>query len=448
MKLQKYINIKELEDWPANGQNSNNDMVLQNAIQENGIEQVCINRSARVSLQNKFSHEIKTGKITSQQKSGRCWMFAGLNLFRNTVSKNLGIDDFEFSQNHTMFYDKLEKANFFLESVIKTVHEKFDSRLVMWLMNDPLQDGGQWDMFVSLINKYGVVPKTEMPETYHSSNSAKMNELLNTLLRKWAIKIRELAANGTHEDELRKYKYDQIKAFYHHLTYFLGVPPIKFEFEYYDKDGKYKKDREYTPVDFYKKHVGEKLEDYVSIIHAPTEDKLPGETYTFEYLGNVVDGKPILYLNAGIDDLKKYTIEQLKDNQPVWFGCDVRIQCHFKDGLMDKDLYLYNKVFEEAPTLTKSQQLQYGDSLLTHAMVFTGVNIKDEKPQRWKVENSWGDEKGDKGFFVMSDEWFDQYNYQVVIHKKHLSEEHQNQLKTKPIVLPPWDPMGSLAKTK
>jgi bleomycin hydrolase len=419
--------------------------VMKNAIIANGIEKVAFNNSSRIGLQNNFSHEIKTGKITSQEKSGRCWMFAGLNLFRSTIAKQLKTDDFEFSQNYPMFFDKLEKANYFLESIIDTASEDIYSRIIMWLLRDPLQDGGQWDMFVNLINKYGAVPKNVMPETFHSSNSSLMNQLLTSQLRKWASLLRTMHREGSSAETLRKKKSELLTEFYRFLTYFLGEPPEVFHFEYRDKEGNHKSIDNLTPLSFYKEFVGIDLNEYISLINAPSPDKPFGKTFTIAYLGNIIEGNKVLYLNTPIDIMKSCVIQQLSDSEAVWFGCDVRIQTDRLKGLMDTRVFLYDNALDTKFDLNKSERLLYGESQLTHAMVFTGVNLKNGKSDRWKVENSWGEDRGEKGFFIMSDSWFDEYNYQVVINKKYLTEEMKNQLKSDPVVLSPWDPMGSLA---
>ncbi len=439
------IDSNELRKNSTQGIEDTSAEVVKNAIIANGIETVAFNNASRIGLQNNFSDEIKTGKITSQEKSGRCWMFAGLNLFRSSVVKKLNVEDFEFSQNYPMFFDKLEKANYFLESILRTLDEDIYSRIVMWLLNDPLQDGGQWDMFVNLVNKYGAVPKNIMPETFHSSNSELMNQLLSSRLREWAAELRESYAAGNTIDTLRERKAEYIKDFYRILTYFLGDPPFEFNYEYKDKEEVHRSIEKLTPLKFYKEYVGIDLDEFVSLIHAPTPDKPFGKTYTIDFLGNLAEGKKILYLNTTLDDFKKCTIIQLKNKEPVWFGCDIRWQTERKKGLMDTRVFLFNYSLGIQSKSDKANRLLFGDSLLTHAMVFTGVNLTNGKPTRWKVENSWGEERGEKGFFIMSDDWFNEYNYQVVIHKKHLSPEMLEQLKQKPVVLPPWDPIGTLA---
>lgn len=441
----KAIDINAMMRHAAGSMNSEMEAVLKNAIIANGIESIAFNNDSRISLQNSFSHEIKSGKITSQEKSGRCWMFAGLNLFRQKVSKKLNIDDFEFSQNYPMFFDKLEKANYFLESVIQTLHEDIYSRIVMWLLRDPLQDGGQWDMFVNIIKKYGAVPKTVMPETFHSSNSTMMNQLLTSKLRQWASELRDDHDKKSSVAFLREKKSIFLTEFYRLLTYFLGDPPGEFTFEYRDKDDKHFALKKLTPIAFFTEYAGIDPDEYISLIHSPTPDKPYGKMFTIDFLGNIIEGKPVLYLNAPVDELKRCTLSQLKEGEPVWFGCDIRMQTERKKGLMDDRVFLFNQSLNTDFSLDKTRRLLYGDSILTHAMVFTGMNLSGEKTNRWKVENSWGEERGEKGYFIMSDEWFNEYVYQVVVNKKFLSPGFKEKPEQAPIHLPPWDPMGSLA---
>lgn len=423
--------------------------IVSNAIIKNGINNTALNRDSIIKMQHTFSEEIKTGKITDQKKSGRCWLFAGLNKLRYAIAQKLDLnlsekEGFELSQAYLMFWDKLEKANYFLESIIETRREKTDSRLVMWLLNDPMQDGGQWDMFINLVEKYGIVPQYVMPESFHSSDSSLMDKILNLKLRECSKVLRE-DLKEREERELRVKKEGMIKEFYALLCHFLGEPPKVYDFEYRDKKNNFHRDRNLTPLKFYKKYSSVKVSDYISIINAPTKYKPFGKTYTVKYLGNVKEGRKVLYLNLKIEELKELAISQLKDKEPVWFGCDVGQMLGTKAGIMDLDLYNYKEVLDISFDLSKADRLNYGDSLLTHAMVFTGVNLVEDSPNRWKVENSWGKDNGKNGFFVMSDEWFNQFMYQVVVNKKYLSEEFLAALEKTPIELEPWDPMGSLA---
>ena len=421
------------------------DRALRNSVLNVGLDKTALDHKSVTNMQHEFSIELETGKITSQKKSGRCWLFAGLNTMRFKIMQDLNLKNFELSQTYQMFFDKLEKANYFLENILETVAEKKDSRLIMWLLKAPLQDGGQWDMFTSIVEKYGVVPKTAMPETFHSSNSYRMNHILTLKLREYAAQLRGKYKNGNNKEQLKNLKKEMLQEFFRLLTMFLGFPPENFTFEYRDKDSNFHRDEAITPQAFYDKYVGLNLSDYISIINAPTEDKPFKKTFTVQYLGNIEGGNRVKYLNVDIKTLKQLAIDQLKDGEPVWFGCDVGKKMERKKGILHDNIYAYEDVLNTEFKLDKAGRLDYGESLMTHAMVFTGVNLFNNEPNRWKVENSWGDKNGKKGYFVMSDKWFEQYNYQVVINKKYLSDELIKAWEQEPIELKPWDPMGSLA---
>ncbi|MDA8346588.1 MAG: C1 family peptidase [Thermaerobacter sp.] len=419
---------------------------LANAVRKNGIAAVALNQDRVREMQHTFSHVVKGGPITNQRQSGRCWMFAGLNTLRIPVMKHCGLEEFELSQAYHMFWDKLEKANYFLESILDTLDEPLEGRLVAWLLEGPLNDGGQWDMFVNLVEKYGVVPKWVMPESFHSSQSRAMNALLTAKLRQDAAHLRGLHVGGERSaSALRQEKERMLGEFYVALVTFLGEPPQSFDFEYRDKDEQFHRDEALTPLEFYRRFVGMDLREYVSVINAPTADKPYGRTFTVKFLGNVKGGRDVLYLNVEAEQLRKAAMAQLLDGEAVWFGCDVGKMGDRDGGILAADLYDYASVVGMPIDMSKAERLDYGESLMTHAMVFTGVNVVDGRPNRWRVENSWGTEPGNKGFFVMDDAWFDAYMYQVVVHRKYLPTELQAALGQAPIELQPWDPMGYLA---
>ncbi len=446
---EEVISKELLRDFSEHYSKNVRSKIISDAIIKNGINSIALNRDSIINMQHTFSEEIKTGKITNQEKSGRCWMFAGLNKIRYAMARKLNLDlskkeGFELSQAYLMFWDKLEKANYFLESIIDTRRENTNSRLVMWILNNAMIDGGQWDMFVNLVEKYGIIPKYVMPESYHSSDSFLMNKILHLKLREYAKVLRE-DLKEQEKGDLRVRKKEMIKEFYALLCHFFGEPPKVFDFEYRDKENNFYRDRDLTPLEFYKRYSPVKVSAYISIINSPTNDKPFGKTYTVKYLGNVKEGRIVLYLNLKIEELKKLAMSQLKDGKTVWFGCDVGQMLDRKSGILDSDLYHYEEILDTSFHLSKADRLNYGDSCLTHAMVFTGVNILEDGPNRWKVENSWGKENGKEGFFVMSDKWFDQFLYQIVVNKKYLSEEFLAALEKTPVELEPWDPMGSLA---
>ncbi len=441
----KEISFSNLKTYKGKTISSPGNGIIQKAIVNSGIEAVTMNQQSEIDMQFTFSKEIKTGEITNQKSSGRCWMFAGMNVLRKQVMAKCNLKTFELSQNYILFYDKLEKANYFYESILDTLDEATDSRLISWLLSGPLNDGGQWDMLVNIIEKYGVVPKWIMPETFHSSNTRKMAQLLTRKLRKDAALIRKSATEGVEVSELRNMKETMLGEIYTVLCRCLGTPPDKFDFEYSDKDDKFSRKEGLSPKTFYSEYIDVPLSEYVSLINAPTQDKPYGRTYTVQRLGNVVGGHTVKYLNLPIDDLKNAASAQMHDDEVVWFGCDVGKMLNRKLGIMDINIYDYTAALGTDVEMTKADQLDYGDSLMTHAMVFTAVNVVDNKTVRWKVENSWGDKSGKDGWYIMSDKWFDKYMYQVVVNKKHLSQSQISALEQKPIELKPWDPMGSLA---
>lgn len=419
-------------------------VALQRGVVKNGITASAENVAAHVENTPVFSIDLATGKVANQKQSGRCWMFAALNTFRHKMLQQFKLKDFELSQNYTFFWDKYEKANYFYENILATADQEASSREVAFLLQTPQQDGGQWDMIVSLFQKYGVVPKAVMPESSNSSNSRDLNKYLNKLLRKHAVVLRKLAA-GKDEAAVEAKRKEMLKEVYTLLATALGTPPEVFDFEYRDEEQNYHIDQQLTPQSFYEKYVGVNLDDYVSIINAPTADKPYNRSYTVSMLGNVVGGAPVKYLNLDMETFKQLAVKQLKDGESVWFGCDVGQSSTRDSGIMALNAYDIDDLFEADFTMTKAERLDYGDSLMTHAMVLTGVDVVDGKSTKWKVENSWGEKVGEKGFFVMSDAWMDEYTYQIVVRKDYLTTEQLAAFEAEPVVLAPWDPMGALA---
>ena len=421
--------------------------ITRNALVQSNINDIAIDWEAFRVLDHNYSEVITTeiSKVTNQKASGRCWGFAGLNLMRLAITEKYNLKNFEFSQNYFMFFDKLEKSNYFLENILKTFNETYDSRLMMYLLYSPVQDGGQWDMFVNLIEKYGVVPQSVMPESYQSSQSRMMNRFLTRKLREFAWTLRSMNEKGGKLAELRKTKESMMSTIYSMLCVCLGNPPETFDWQTRDKKKKFIRLNNLTPFDFYKKNVNIDLKEKVCLINAPMSNKKMYELYTVNYLGNVVGGEIIKYANVEIDDMKKVAIKSIKNNEAVWFGCDVGKMFHRDLGVMDMSLYDYDSLFGTNFLMGKGTRLEYGDSLMTHAMLFTGVDIFKGKSRKWRVENSWGNKNGNKGYFLMTDKWFDEYNYEVVVDKKYLPKKILNLFNREPVVLEPWDPMGSLA---
>ena len=404
-------------------------------------------RSSAVENIPVFSIDLTKDKVSNQKASGRCWMFAALNTFRHKMISDFQLEDFELSQAHTFFWDKYEKSNWFLEQILATADLELTSRKVKFLLDTPQQDGGQWDMVVSLFEKYGVVPKAIYPESVSSSNSRELNQILNKLLRQDAQILRELIKDGVDPSTLQVKKEELLQEIFNFLAMNLGLPPRRFDFSYRDKENHFHSENNLTPQEFYRKYVDLHLDDYVSIINAPTADKPYGRSYTVEMLGNVVGSKPVRYLNVEMDRLKELAIAQMQAGETVWFGSDVGQSSNRKAGIMDEGIYDFTSSMDLHLTQDKAGRLDYSESLMTHAMVLTGVDLdEDGRSKKWKVENSWGDKVGNKGYFAASDVWMDQYTYQIVVRKEFLSAEELAAYEAEPIVLAPWDPMGALAK--
>ena len=419
---------------------------IENAISHNGLLASLEKRSAAVENIPVFSLDLTKDKVSDQKASGRCWMFAALNTFRHKMIAGFQLEDFELSQAHTFFWDKYEKSNWFLEQVLATADQELTSRKVKFLLDTPQQDGGQWDMVVSLFEKYGVVPKSVYPESISSSNSRELNQILNKLLRQDAQILRELVAEGANSADLQAKKEELLQGVFNFLAMNLGLPPRQFDFSYRDKDNNFHSESGLTPQVFFKKYVDLKLDDYVSIINAPTVDKPYGKSYTVEMLGNVVGSKPVRYLNVEMDRLKELAIAQMQAGETVWFGSDVGQSSNRKAGIMADGMYDFTSSMDIQLTQDKAGRLDYSESLMTHAMVLTGVDLDENgKAKKWKVENSWGEKVGNKGYFVASDSWMDEYTYQIVVRKEFLTEAELAAYEEEPIVLAPWDPMGALA---
>ena len=419
---------------------------MENAISHNGLLTSLEKRSSAVENTPVFSLDLTKDKVSDQKASGRCWMFAALNTFRHKMIAGFQLEDFELSQAHTFFWDKYEKSNWFLEQALATADQELTSRKVKFLLDTPQQDGGQWDMLVSLFEKYGVVPKSVYPESISSSNSRELNQILNKLLRQDAQILRELVAEGANSAELQAKKEELLQEVFNFLAMNLGLPPRQFDFSYRDKDNNFHSESGLTPQVFFKKYVDLKLDDYVSIINAPTADKPYGKSYTVEMLGNVVGSKPVRYLNVEMDRLKELAIAQMQAGETVWFGSDVGQSSNRKAGIMADGMYDFTSSMDIQLTQDKAGRLDYSESLMTHAMVLTGVDLdENEKAKKWKVENSWGEKVGNKGYFVASDSWMDEYTYQIVVRKEFLTEAELAAYEAEPIVLAPWDPMGALA---
>ncbi len=418
---------------------------MTNAFSQTAMGSLSFNPVAARDMQFKFSVDIETMKATNQKSSGRCWLFAATNVLREIIAKELKLKEFELSQSHLAFWDKFERANYYLESIIDTAKLDADDRTVAFIVQTGVSDGGQWDMFVNIVRKYGVVPQSAMPETAQSSSTGSLNMILNRFLRRATPILRKMVADGASADELQAAKNDMLDKIYSFLVSCYGPTPKTFSFEYVDKDKKYHIEKGYTPKSFFEKYIGSRLDDYVSLIHGPTADKPYDRTYTVAYLGNIVGGTPVKYLNVDMPVFKAAVIAQMKAGEVVWFGSDCGKFGDRTLKIWDDKSFDYELMSGLPVDMSKADMLDYHVSQMNHAMVLTGVNLdEDGVPDRWKIENSWGSDGANGGYHIASDSWFDLFVYQAVVHKKYLGERAAL-FDAEPVMLKPWDPMGSLA---
>ena len=424
-----------------------------NAVTAAGIAKVALNYDRARRLQRRFSVTVDNGTVTHQDRSGRCWLFSSLNVARFVAKKNMNLKEFEFSQNYAMYYDKLERVNYFLKDVAALVRagEPSDSRLIKHLLDDVMGDGGQWTMAMNVYKKYGAVPKDLFPETESSKNTGPMNtqlrHMLHTAVGHMYAAVSDAA--GAADAAIDKIVAEATAAGHRMLTIHLGEPPKSFDWEWTDKDGEFHRDGEITPVEFWKKYVGPAdLESYVCLVDDPRQEHAKGKKIGIEHLGNVAGGDPTEYLNVPNQFMKDCVREILAEQGiPVWFGADCGPFMDRESGAWATDLFEYDRVYGTKFDLDKEARVRFCDSAMNHAMAFVGVDVDEDgkTTRRWRVENSWGDKIADKGYFTMSDDWFTEYVYEVAVPKAMLPAEYQAALEEPATMLPAWDPMGALA---
>ena len=420
--------------------------LARNAATQVGIEAASLNREKIQHTSTAVSHRLDDWKATSQKKSGRCWLFSSLNFLRSRARESLGVKNFEFSQSYVFFWDKFERANWFLTDIIATSDEPVDGRLVQFLLGDVLGDGGQWDMAVSVYMKYGLVPKEVMPESEASTNSRPMNARLRAVLHIGALRLREAIAAGASAEEVDTLRRKILADVWKILVVCLGEPPVRFNWQWRDDEGNFHRDGEITPHEFYERHVGVDLSEYICLVDDPRPENPKGSMETVEHLGNVVGGRPIRYLNAPVEEIKRIAAAQIAAGEAVWFGADVSQPYDRGLGFFVTGIHDYDGLFDVDFSSTKLERVRSGESAMDHAMLFTGVDLDEAgQPRAWRVENSWGDEPGDSGFFTMDDQWFTDNVFEVVVPKSALPEDLAAAVDSEPIVLPAWDPMGTLA---
>ena len=417
--------------------------VAQNAVTNVQLPDLTLDRNLVQNMDSSFSTKLDDWKVTAQMRSGRCWLFATLNLFRVGAMKKMNLKNFEFSQAHIHFWDKFERANHLLEAIIETADRPVDDRTIHFLLSDPIGDGGQWNMAMNLIRKHGLVPKSAYPESNTSSATRWMNTELKNILRSSACEIRAILEGGGTEDEAREHKEKRIADVWKMLCIHLGTPPKTFDWQWRDKDDKFHRKGRMTPQQFAAEYVDIEWEDYVCIVNDPRNEYY--RTYTIDFLQNVAGGPPVVYLNVPSKEMKAVTRTLLEDGMPVWMGCDVGKEMDRKKGLWDADLFDVEGLYGVEYGMDKADRLRHNQTMMTHAMLFTGVDVVNGRARRWRVENSWGTETGQKGYYTMNDSWYDEYMFEIAAPTSYLNEKMVAGLETEPVVLPAWDPMGSLA---
>ena len=413
---------------------------IHNAIANNDINKLALNASNAGNIDTYFSHKVNTKGITNQKSSGRCWMFSGMNVLRAKVIAKYNLNEFEFSQNYLFFWDQLEKSNLFLQAVIDTRNKDFNDKTVEWLFKNPIGDGGQFTGMIDLVSKYGLVPKDVMPETFSSENTNRMSHLISLKLREYGLELRAMAQ----QKEITEPKYEQKKtemlaSIYRILALNLGVPPTSFTWTLKDANNKPVHTKEYTPQSFYKEFVNENLSTYIMFMNDPTREYY--KVYEIEYDRHVYDGMNWKYINLPLNEIKEMAIQSIKDSTALYFSCDVGKFYNRNKGTLDLNNFDYESLMGIDFGMDKKQRIQSFASSSSHAMTLCSVDLnKEGKPTKWLLENSWG-LSGYNGYLIMTDEWFDEYMFRLVVEQKYIKKDILDLLKKESIKLPPWDPM-------
>ena len=413
------------------------EVALRNAISRNDINKLAVNLESQANIDTYFSHKVPSKGITDQESSGRCWLFTGMNVLRAEMIKKYNLGPFQFSQNYSFFWDQLEKSNLFLQGIIDTKSLPADDRKVDWLFKHALGDGGQFTGVSDIITKYGLVPAEVMPETYSSNNTSRMSNLLNLKLKEFGLELREMKNDAK---KLEARKLEMLSFIYRFLVLNLGEPPTEFEWTMYDAAGKPVSTKKYTPKSFYDEYVGKDLKgSYVLFMNDPTREFY--KVYEIEYDRHQYDGANWVYVNLPIEEIKKMAIASIKDSTMMYFSCDVGKFYNREKGILDVNYYDYGSLMGTEFGMDKRERILTGSSGSSHAMTLMAVDLDENgNPKKWMVENSWG-MTGYKGHLIMTDEWFDEYMFRVVVDKKYVPQNILELMKQKPTMLPPWDPM-------
>jgi len=436
------LDRSDIEKMSITFKNDTQKTALTNAISSNDIKKLALNRENIGKVNFYINTKVETKGISNQKHSGRCWMYTGLNVLRAKVIEKYQLDDFQFSHNYLFFYDQLEKANMFYNGMIETAFLPLSDRKVEWLLKNPIGDGGQWTGVVDLVTKYGMVPETAMPETHQSENTSMMSRLIRRKMREDGMALRELGKSRMAPEIVMQMKNEKLAEIYKILAYSLGEPPVDFLWQYKNKDGDISEAKKYTPKEFFQEVLDVNLGDYIMIMDNPTLEY--GKLYEIEYDRHTQEGGNWKYINIKADQIKKYAIKSILENEGMYFSCDVGKQLESKKGFLDINTYDYSSLFGVDFGMDKKTRIQTYESGSTHGMALMGANIlKDGSVDKWLLENSWG-KKGHNGYLIMTDEWFDEYMFRLVVNKRFLDKAALDILEQEPIILPPWDPMFSM----
>lgn len=437
------ISLEQIQSWNTMlGDNPLNTLVM-NAMGRVELNELAVNRELVKGVDFSFSEELEVApEATAQQKVGVCWIFAAMNLLRYHTQKKIKVESFEYSGPYLMFWDKFEKANYFLEKMIQFRHAPYDNRVLQHFLNQPLPDGGDWYMFVNLVKKYGLVPASVMQHAPYSKDSTVPNQVFSSKLRYFAAEIRSMAQAGQSLEEIESARAGFMETLYQMMVRCFGVPPQRFDWSYRNKDKNFHRESDITPHEFVEKYVEIELDDYVNVWSSPLQDTPYGQLFSIAHTRQMVGGQANVALNIPFAELKQYALKKIQNHEPVVFSCDVLKESLRKEGLLLKGLYNYDLLFESEFYLERAQRLMTRDTSMTHCMLIVGVDVDDRgQPVKWKVENSWGADKGKKGYFLMSDDWFDEHVYQLIVPRKYLSPTELQILEQDPTELPLWHPM-------
>jgi len=431
----------ELAKIRAGFEKDNYTVGMQNALSSNEITKLAWSRENEGSTDHYFTYRVDVSGITNQKKSGRCWLFTSLNIFRPMAAEHFNTKSFEFSENYLYFWDLFEKANLFLNNIVATADRGIDDEKVRWYFRSPVDDGGQWINFVNLANKYGLVPREAMEETFSSENTSWMTKLINRKLREQALQLRELKNAGTSDKQLEATKVDMLGTIYRMLALNLGEPPTEFSYRYKTKDAQLVAAKTFTPKSFMKEVLGEvQLSDYVMLMNDPSRPFW--KHYEIENYRNVQEGENWHYVNLPNEVIKGFCIESIKNNEAMYASCDVGKQLRRDFGVLDVDNFNYEAVYDVPFGMDKKQRIQSRESGSSHGMAMIAVEVDEkEQPLKWQFENSWGEQAGEKGYLTFTDEWFNEYMFRMVVHKKFVNQKVLDIYNEKATMLPPWDPM-------